>query len=235
MLRNLKYGQTDRAVNGLMPWGFRVRPLRLLGWAVVLGSCLSPSASAVEGQPAAKIEEDWEVVIGEPNAEETAPQLYVVTSPTGDLSGQYAVFEINNVTLPDFYGGGLQFQTWWGDQATGEAHHSNFSSLSTGGETITFTVRMSLYPDSISFRIKNGQSQTWGPFGVDYSLRILQSTSVATLGGYNPDNSAKWSRVGFGLGRVTKFVLKQVRYYDSNGNLLSTDTTERDALVEEPQ
>ncbi|MGQ0633924.1 MAG: hypothetical protein ACT4QC_04900 [Planctomycetaceae bacterium] len=211
---------------------------RIVQVGLLLGLCLTPSLSAEEALPVNKIEEDWEVVIGEPNADETAPQLYVVTTPTGDLSGQYAVFEINNVTLPDFYGGGLQFQTWWDDQATGEAHHDDFSSLATAGETIKFTISMRVWGDgTISYRVKNGQSQTWGTFGADYSLWIRRQSDLTNLSGYSPETSARFSRVGFGRGRVSKFQIKQVRYYNANDStqtLLNTDDTVRDAQIDEP-
>lgn len=201
----------------------------------VMAVCLAPHVWADPGQPVMKVEEDWEVVIGEPNSDEIAPQLYVVTTPTGNLDGQYSVFEINNVTLPDFYGGGLQFQTWWDDQATGEAHHNNFSALSSAGETIKFTVSMRISSGGISYRVKNGVSQTWGTFGASPSLRIWQPSELSNLAGYDPDKSARLSRVGFGRGRVTSFTLKTIRYYDGSNNLQNTDTTARDALVEEPE
>jgi hypothetical protein len=208
---------------------------RLLRIAAVVALCLTPPAHAFVGATVMRIEEDWEVVVGEPSPDENLPQLYVVTTPTGNVDGQYSVFEINNLLLPDFYGGGLQFQTWWGDQATGEAHHSNYSSLASNGETITFTTRMRAWGDgTISFRIQNGQSTTWGAFGNNNSLRIVRDCELSDLSTYNPESSAKFSRVGSGRGRITTFRIKQVRYYDANGNLISTDNTTRDAQIDEP-
>lgn len=220
-----------RAVSRRLVTSARSRWVQL---SAVMLLCLAPSASAFQSPAATKIEEDWEIQIGEPSPDEVLPQLYVVTTPTGDLSGQYSVFEINNLLLPDFYGGGLQFQTWWGDQATGEAHHSDYKALSTNAETIKFTVSMRVLGGSLYFRVKNGTSTTWGDFGSNPTLRIVQPSNVSDLSGYNPENSAKFSRVGSGRGRVTKFTLKEVRYYDGT-TLLSTDTTSRDALIDEPE
>jgi hypothetical protein len=202
--------------------------------AAVLLLCLAPTAGAFDPQPVTKIEEDWEIQIAEPSPDEVLPQLYVVTTPTGNLEGQYSVFEINNLLLPEFYGGGLQFQTWWGDQPTGEAHHDDYKAFATTGETVTFTVSMRVFEGSLSFRVKNGQSSTWGTFGDNASLRILRPTNVSDLSAYSPDVSTRLSRVGSGRGRVTKFVLKQVRYYNGS-TLLSTDTTPRDAQIDEPE
>lgn len=220
-----------RAVSRHLLTAARSRWVRL---SAVLLLCLAPSAGAFDAQPVTKIEEDWEIQIGEPSPDEVLPQIYIVTTPTGDLDGQYSVFEINNLLLPDFYGGGLQFQTWWGDQATGEVHHSDYAALSTTGETVTFTVSMRVLDGNLYFRVKNGNSATWGAFGADPTLRIAQPSNVSDLSGYNPEKSARFSRVGSGRGRVTKFVLKQVRYYNGT-TLLSTDTTPRDAQIDEPQ
>jgi hypothetical protein len=212
---------------------------RFLQLAALTAFCLAAPVGAFDGtsgsgQPVAKIEEDWIIVVDEPSDEEILPQLYIVTTPTGNLDGTYSVFEVNNLLLPDFYGGGLQFQTWVGKDATGEAHHDSFNALSTNGETITFTVGMKVEDGNLRFKVKNGVSTTWGAFGSDESLAIWVPSNVSDLSGYNPEHSAKFSRVGAGRGRVNKFQLQQVRYYDASGNLLSTDTTARDAQVDEP-
>jgi hypothetical protein len=210
----------------------RSRSVRLVA---LFALCLTPPARAFDSGPVMRIEEDWEIVVGEPSPDENLPQLYVVSTPSGSIDGQYSVFEINNLLLPDFYGGGLQFQTWWGDQATGEAHHTNYSSLSTNGETITFTVRLRAWGDgNVSFKVQNGQSTTWGAFGNNSSLRLVRDCGLSTLSSYTPESSAKYSRVGSGRGRIQTFRIKQVRYYDANGNLLSTDDTDRDAQIDEP-
>jgi hypothetical protein len=204
--------------------------------AAVLGVCLMQTAGAFQGATIVKIEEDWEVVIGDPDTDSISPQLYVVTTPTADISGLYSVFEINNLLLPNFYGGGLQFQTWVDDVAVGETHHSNYSAFATSGETVTFTVGLRVYPGDglMRFRVKNGQSQTWGAFGSSPSLTIYEQSDLQNLSSYSPDKSAYYSRVGFGGNRVQKMVIKQVRYYDSNLNLVATDNTERDATAENP-
>src|SRR6185436_2220855 len=110
--------------------------------------------------------------------------LYVVTTPTGSIEGQYSVCEINNLLLPDFYGGGLQIQTRDGETPTGERHHDDFTSLSTTGETITFTVSMKLQGGVLRFKVKNGQSTTWGTFGRGTSLTINQASDVSSLSSY---------------------------------------------------
>lgn len=209
--------------------------LRLIQCAILAALCFAHPASAQLALPVSTvqtvnaIEEDWEFEVGDPNSDEILPQIFVVTSPRGDLTGKHAVFEINNLLLPDFYGGGLQFQTWDGDVAIGEKHHDNFSALATSGEQVKFTVRMQTKDGKVQFQIKDGESSTWGAFGQDSALSLAHSTDLVDLSGYSPDTSVRYSRVGFGGNRVNRLVLKVVRYY-ADTTLLLTDSNERDVL-----
>ena len=92
---------------------------------------------------------------------------------------QYSVFEINNLLLPDFYGGGLQFQTWDGETPTGERHHDDFTALSTTGDTITFTVSMKLTGGVLRFKVKNGQST---PFTAGVAALMIEAYRNAHAG-----------------------------------------------------
>jgi hypothetical protein len=197
--------------------------------ALLLAVCLAAPAAAYQSGPITKVEEDWEIVISEPDTETNSPQICVVCTPTGSLQGKHAVFEINNLVLPQYYGGGLQFQTWNGTQAIGERHHDDFKTAATAGEVITFTTSMRVSEGHVSFRVKNGHSTTWGDFGNNNSLWLLHSTDLEDMSGYSTDASVHFSKVGFGGNRVSKFVLKEVRYY-SGSDLVSTDTTEHNVL-----
>lgn len=183
-----------------------------------------------------RIEEDWEVLIGEPNPDEEAPQIINVFSPEvtsdGDgvsyPEGEFAVFELNHRTQPDYQDGGMQLQHWTGtqlDEVQSWTDERDSCLLSTTGEVITYTLRMSLYDSRLHFSVRNGQSDTWGSFGGE-SLRLVSDTSLPNLNGYSTANSTANSRIGFASYRVTRFVLKQVRYY-SNGQLVQTDDTDR--------
>jgi len=191
--------------------------------------CLAPPAGADGNVPITSIEEDWEIEIGAPDPEQISPQLFVVTTPTGNLNGVHAVFEINNLNLPDFYGGGLQFQGWLGEDPFAECHHGSFGALCHAGEVITFTTELRSTEGNTQLQVKNGHSETWGSFGEGNSLRIVASGQGTSLDGYSPEASVHYSRVGFGGNRVKRFVLKQVRYFH-NQTLVFTDAAVRDVL-----
>lgn len=184
-----------------------------------------PTSAQGPATPITKVEEDWELVVGEPDPDNNAPQVFVVNTPTGNLESSYSVFEINNLSLPDYYGGGLQLQSWWGETNTSSIHHSSLRTMATTGETVTFTTQMRIQGGTIRYRVKNGVSTTWGAFG-GTGLSITRSTSLNDLSAYSPEHSATNSRVGFSGNRVQKLELKRVRYY-SGFDLVSTQELSR--------
>lgn len=207
---------------------------RRAGWApplarTLVAFCLvamSATAYAQSGPPITRIEEDWVVEIGEPAAEEEAPQITTVISPNSGLDGVYAVFELNHSTLPDYSAGGMQLQLWDGENDLDHKSPTANALLSTIGEQVCYTSVMSLRNGSLRFSIRNGTSTTWGTFGSNGQLLTSVASNLTSLSDYNPAVSVRNSKVGFAANRVTKLALKQVRYY-SNGTLVTTDSTER--------
>lgn len=215
-----------RAVGGFR--GLAASCRRGAGPIVLLLILCSSGPVAAEAPPAVitRIEEDWSLQIGVPSPDENAPQITIVNSPSGNLNGAYAVFEINHIPVPEFFGGGLQLQSWSGDQNVGACHHSDFSSLSTPDEQIKFTTSLSLSDGTLQFEVRDGESATWGDFGGDGSLALSLATSLTDLSGYSPDKSAAFSRVSFAGNRVKKLVLTEVRYF-SGADLVQTDSAQR--------
>lgn len=197
--------------------------------AAVLGVlCLvGPVSAAVNSSDISRIEEDWEIQLDTPNPDETAPQISVVTTPYADLAGPYTVFEINNFTLPEFSGGGLQLQSWFGENNVGLTQHWVTNTLSTPNEKISYTMTMSLDNGTLQFQVINGVSQTWGNFGGNGSLTLLELDSeLLNLNAYSPDCSIKFSRSGFAGQLVKSLKLKSVRYY-AGDKLVKTDNQPR--------
>ncbi len=174
----------------------------------------------------AKIEEDWELIINEPDVENNAPQVVCVTSPVNNVDGVYAALELNHGTLPEYSAGGLQLQAWNGedwlsvrDHAATTLHHDN--------ETVTWTMRMWLHDNKLNFKVVDGSSQSWGAFGGTGFIKLSINNPPSSLDGYNPDVSKTNSGVGFASQRVQSLKLKRVRYYNASNELLLEDTTSR--------
>lgn len=187
--------------------------------AVVAASQLT----AQTGPDYDRIEEDWEIVISTPEPATNAPQLINVISSTWHTNTQHAVYEVNHATQPSYAQGGWQLQRWYGDIYR-EAKTSNPATvLSTPGETVSYTLRMEVTSGVLRFTLLNGNSGTWGAFGGD-SQHVQVSSLVSNLNGYSKSLSVDNAKIGFGGHRVSRFALKEVRYY-SGGVLVNTDST----------
>jgi hypothetical protein len=171
-----------------------------------------------------QVEEDWELVILNPDSGNTAPQVTCTISPHSHLNGLYSTFELNHKTVPEFAGGGVHLQTWVGEHNLARKSHSDTSALSTAGETIVWTSRMSVQSNSLTFAIVNGSSTTWGSFGSGTTLTASYGTSLTNLNSYSCQLSVQNSGVGFASNRVSSLVLKRVRYTLADGTVLTDDS-----------
>lgn len=173
------------------------------------------------------VEEDWELVVGEPSVDDTSPQIITFISPTNRIDAEAAVLELNHSTQPDYQDGGVQFQRWFGDfERVYRAPHTQ-NRLATAGERIKYTMTMKIEDGLLQFGVRNGTSQTWGAFGgTSEQWNSSVVSQYANLDGYSPAISATYSRVGYAANRVQKFSLKEVRYYRNN-ELIHKDTGER--------
>ncbi len=181
------------------------------------------SANSTDGSPhVARVEEDWELMIGVPDVNIAGPQILNVISPVGNIDHTHVVFELNHQSLPDFDLGGMQLQHWEGEKDIHFFNSRSFGALQIVDETIKYTMSMQLNDGVLTFQVLNGKSETWGAFGGEKTLRFSTKCALHHLDSYSPDVSLKYSRVGFAANRVRKLELKQVRLYDADGKLIRT-------------
>ncbi len=179
-------------------------------------------ACAAEASDVIRVEEDWELIVRQPKADNGAPQITCSIS----TESVQASLALNHKTLPVFAPGGLQLQVWVGEQAVSHATSSASGVLRYPNETIRWTTKMSLLEGGLLFEVTNGNSSSFGEFGGEGDLRTSLSCSGASLVGYSPNNSQAKSSVHYAANRVETLVLKEVRYYSSAG-LVFRDTTDR--------
>lgn len=207
----------------LLVRGLSHAPRRLaLTSALAVGALLVSGtvACAVSPHDVVRVEEDWELVVGQPEPTSAAPQVTSVISPIGDLESWHVAFELNHQTLPSYTPGGLCLQLWHGGEPQGADRHKHGEVLiQSEGEEITWTQSMSLSDGVLTFEITDGESTTWGNFGGGGQLRITTPTSLDDLGAYRPEVSVASSGVGFASNRVLSFTLKRVRLHRANGEI----------------
>jgi hypothetical protein len=182
------------------------------------------AALAQTAQPIDRVEEDWELVIEEPDVDGAGPQVTTTMSPQEDNSASFFAFNVNYRDSP-FRAGGLQVLAWSGKDLLASTTDKE-AQCSTSGETITWTQRLSLSGGSLAYQIAQGRSTTWGSFNQGGQLDVSPSTSLASLDSYSPAVSVANSGVGWQANHVTRMTLARVRYY-SGGTLVRTDDTPR--------
>lgn len=208
------------------PWSIRSSLIVAMSLGLFLG------ATAAGAQEIVKVEEDWELVIGSPDADNDSPQLTCVVSPTGDLNSLYMALDLNHHTLPVYNSGGFQLQVWNDDVPVATASLESYALLNRANEKVTWTSRMSVGYGVLSFDVVGGSSTTWGAFGEDSGLQRAVTTQLTNLNAYDPAVSVANSRVGFGGNRVKSLVLTRVRLYTSTGDVV--EQTLNTAVHEHP-
>jgi hypothetical protein len=173
--------------------------------------------------PVLRVEEDWKLILNEPNGNVDSPQFHTIMSPFGDMNALYAQVLWNYRETPGFTPGGVQLQSYQGEQQI-QRRSVEYRKLSNTAETITWTQALSTNGSVVTFEITNGLSTTWGTFGRD--MRLDENANLTDLSSYNPQVSEENTRVTFGSNRVDAMLITQIRWYGPNG-LIGVDSTPR--------
>lgn len=175
-----------------------------------------------------RVEEDWEIRVASPDALLDLPQIVTVFGPDNPETGVHAVFELNHGTLPTFGEGGMQLQYWDGDNLRGYKRQKAPTEFATAGETVKFTTVTEIDRGDLVLSVTRGTSETFGTFGDESSLRIRVNSSLWNLNFMDLDSSIRHSRVTYGANHVSRFRRNTVRMYDTDGDIVATDSTVRD-------
>jgi hypothetical protein len=163
------------------------------------------------------IEEHWELQLGQPDVDRSAPQTTMVVSPSGSVEGVHFLFTLNHVSAPDYEPGGMQVQLWDGQQLV-ESASSESGAFSHDAEVVRWVQRVSLEEATIRFAILNGESETWGTFGGD-DLSVSEHTSLTSLNGYRPAISLSESQVSYAENRVASLTLTKLVWVTEDGQV----------------
>lgn len=170
------------------------------------------------------VEEEWELVVATPDLNRTAPQVTCAFSPVSEMESLYTTFELNHQSQPEFVPGGMQLQVWRGEELLASRKFPQNHIMSTDGETVRWTQRMTLQDGVLTFEIVNGTSQTWGAFGGQGYLCTTVLTDLPNLNGYSPTLSVENSGIGYAANRVQSLVLKSIRAVTSTGDVYEDNT-----------
>jgi hypothetical protein len=163
------------------------------------------------------IEEHWELQLGQPDADTSAPQTTMVVSPDGDVDGVHFLFTLNHVSVPDYQPGGMQVQLWDGEQLIDSAAAGS-GTFSHDSEVVRWVHRLSLDDHTLHFQVLNGESETWGTFGGD-DLALSEPTTLDSLNSYRPGFSLTESQVSYAENRVVSLTLTKLVWVTDDGQV----------------
>ncbi len=163
-----------------------------------------------------RVEEHWELQLGLPDADSSAPQVTMVMSPISGVESTYFLYTLNHRTAPDYGAGGMQVQLWSGEDLLDAQVGEKEGALAYDQEVVRWVQQISLEDGVLHFRVRNGSSQTWGSFGGD-DLSLSASTTLTGLNGYRPGTSITESQVGFAENRVGSLILTKLVWETEDG------------------
>jgi len=162
-----------------------------------------------------QIEEHWELQVGGPDSERSAPQATMVMSPFDNLDGLYFLFTLNHQTVPEYHAGGMQVQLWEGDTEL-DAAGSDAGTLSQINDNIRWVQRLKVDGGNLTFEILDGTSASWGAFGGG-NLSLTTPTSLDSLNSYRPAVTITESEVGYAGNRVQALILQKLVWVTEDG------------------
>lgn len=196
-------------------------------WAVktvAILALVAGSASFAWGQTAntvqiVRIEEEWELTVGQPNLATNAPQVSMVMSPHSSSTSEHFVFELNFKTQPEYTPGGMQVQYWtsWGTTESRNGGPSTQMQLHATNDTVTWRQAMTLDQGNLRFEIENGNSASWGAFGGQGYLRLDVTTALPNLNYYSARVSLDESGISYAGNRVDSLKLTKIKWIASDG------------------
>ncbi len=182
--------------------------------ALLVGCC-----SAVAAEPRIYlIEEDWELIVNEPDPICNSPQITFFTSPTPSES-DYFQLQMNYAADDDYSSGGFHVAAVRNDNIIDEARSVTRRTLSTDGDLIRWTNVMAVFDNKIFFAVDNGDGLEWGSFGGPDYLVEMPAEGLHSLSGYTPQKSLDQVDIGFGANRVESLILKRVRLVYTDGHI----------------
>jgi hypothetical protein len=173
-----------------------------------------------------RVEEDWELVLGEPDTNSVGPQVVTTMSPNDNIGFAYFTMEVNHRSAPTWTPGGISIHRWSGEFRMGSFDRDDRTVMATNDETVTWTQALYVEAGRLHFKIMNGASTTWGPFGYSQLVKLDCSWGVLHINSYTPAVSMAHSGPAYAGNRVQTLKIKQIRYTLSDLTTF-TDSTER--------
>jgi len=206
---------------------------RTLNHCVIGGFLL---ASVLMAQPCAasepgvwKVEEDWEMVVHEPDAINVSPQVTFAISATGghedadehSAHNCYFHLQMNYSADEQFSAGGFHVAAVEQDEIVDEERSEKQIVLSSDGDQLQWTSVMAVVDNKLMYAVKNGYGTDWGNFGGPDYLVQAANCPVSDMRDYSYQWSLDNVDVSYGANRVASIELVRIRLFYTNGNFVT--------------
>jgi hypothetical protein len=192
----------------------------------LLAMALAPAATANGAEPYGepwKIEEDWELVVNDPDPITNSPQITFFTCPDATNETCYFQLQMNYAADAGYSSGGFHVAAALDEELVDQARSQTRRTITVDGDRIRWTSVMAVINGEFLYAVKDGHGDDWGAFGgPDYLVRMT-SSGEDDLGDYTPAKSLELVDVCFGGNRVASIVLKRVRVYFPDGDWVTID------------
>lgn len=198
----------------------RTATLRIL-CAIAGGICMTAIADrATAGEPSIyMVEENWEMVVREPDGLINSPQVTFFLFPHSLAEGCYFQLQMNYAAEDGYSSGGFRVSAVCQETPVDEERSQVRQTLVTDGDRLEWTAAMAVFDGKLMFAVKDGTSIDWGSFGGPEYLVEMGNNGLTDLSGYTPDASTSNVDIGFGRNRVASIRLKSVRVTYTDGRV----------------
>lgn len=185
---------------------------------VAVAAMLFATPARAESPQLYKVEEDWELVVNEPDPDTNSPQITFFTCPDATDPDCYFQLQMNYAADEWFSSGGFHVAAVRNEQLLDEARSETQRVISVNNDHIRWTSVMASISGELLFAVKDGHGDDWGSFGgPDYLVRMPDG-GVSSLEEYTPASSLELVDIGFGGNRVASITLRSVRFYYTDGS-----------------
>ncbi|MCC9600220.1 hypothetical protein LOC67_06580 [Stieleria sp. JC731] len=164
------------------------------------------------------VEEDWELVINEPEPAINSPQIAFFMYPKGGREDLYFQLQMNYAAEQGYSSGGFRVGAFTGDQPQDEERSRVSQTLAWDNDRVSWTSAMAVFNNKLMFAVKDGYGYQWGVFGGPDYLVEMDDEGIDSLKDYTPAESLAAVDIGFGSNRVASIRLKTVRLIRTDGS-----------------
>lgn len=169
------------------------------------------------------VEEDWEVVLNDPEPKINSPQISFFLYPDSTQTDVYFQLQMNFAAEEGYSSGGFRVGAFQNEVPLDEERSVIREVWNIDGDKISWTSAMASWDNKLMYAVKNGSGGQWGTFGGPEYLVEMPEGEIKDLNDYDPQVSIQNVDISFGKNRIASIRLKRVKVTYTNGRTQTID------------